>query len=47
MRMAFTDESMVVRVGGDTIALAPALIASEDEVRRMVEGVRRILQRLN
>jgi len=47
IRMAFADENMVVRVGGDTIALAPALIASEDEIARMVEGVRDVLQRLS
>jgi beta-alanine--pyruvate transaminase len=46
MRMAFHDENMVVRVGGDTIALAPPLIVSEDEIARMIEGVRRVLARL-
>ena len=43
---AFHDQNMVVRVGGDTIALAPALIASEDEITRMVEGVRAVLMQL-
>src|SRR5262249_51198199 len=46
LRRAFEDEDMVLRVGGDTIALAPALIASDDEIIRMVEGVRRVLERL-
>jgi beta-alanine--pyruvate transaminase len=46
LRMAFDDEDMVVRVGGDTIALAPAFIASEGEIGRMVEGIRRVLTRL-
>ena len=44
---AFHEQDMVVRVGGDTIALAPALIASPDEISRMVDGVRAVLARLN
>ena len=44
---AFHDQDMVVRVGGDTIALAPALIVSEDEITRMVEGVRAVLMQLS
>lgn len=43
---AFHDHDMVVRVGGDTIALAPALIVSEDEITRMVKGVRAVLMQL-
>jgi beta-alanine--pyruvate transaminase len=46
MRRAFADENMVIRVSGDTIALAPALIVSESEIARMVEGVRRVLGKL-
>ncbi len=46
MRRAFFDEDMVIRVSGDTIALAPALIVSESEIARMVESVRRVLGRL-
>jgi beta-alanine--pyruvate transaminase len=46
IRRAFHDESMVIRVGGDTIALAPALIVSEDEITRMVEGVRAVLMQI-
>ncbi|HEX4861055.1 MAG TPA: aspartate aminotransferase family protein [Rhizomicrobium sp.] len=46
MRRCFADEDMVIRVSGDTIALAPALIASESEIARMVESVRRVLERL-
>jgi beta-alanine--pyruvate transaminase len=44
---AFHDQNMVVRIGGDTIALAPALIVSEDEISRMVEGVRAVLMQLS
>ena len=43
---AFHDRDMVIRVGGDTIALAPALIATEDEITRMVEGVRAVLMHI-
>ena len=43
---AFHDQNMVIRVGGDTIALAPALIATEDEITRMVDGVRAVLTQL-
>jgi beta-alanine--pyruvate transaminase len=47
IRHAFHDQDMVIRVGGDTIALAPALIVSEDEITRMVEGVRAVLMQLS
>ena len=43
MRAAFWNENLVTRISGDTIALAPALIASEEDIARMVEGVRRAL----
>jgi len=43
---AFADEDMVVRVGGDTIALAPALIVTETEIARMTESLRRVLERI-
>ncbi|HTT83027.1 MAG TPA: aminotransferase class III-fold pyridoxal phosphate-dependent enzyme [Rhizomicrobium sp.] len=43
---AFAQENLVLRVSGDTIALAPALIASESEIARMIEGLRAVLGRL-
>jgi beta-alanine--pyruvate transaminase len=43
---AFEEENLVLRVSGDTVALAPALIASESEIARMVEGLRAVLGRL-
>jgi beta-alanine--pyruvate transaminase len=43
---AFAEEDLVLRVSGDTIALAPALVASETEIARMVEGLRAVLGRL-
>jgi beta-alanine--pyruvate transaminase len=47
MLAAFADESMVMRVSGDTIALAPALIASEEEIGRIIDGLRRLLKRVD
>ncbi len=46
MRKAFWDENLVTRISGDTIALAPPLIASDDDISGMVDGVRRVLGRL-
>ncbi len=43
MRRAFADQDMVVRVGGDTLALSPPFIISEDEIARTVEGIRAVL----
>jgi beta-alanine--pyruvate transaminase len=43
---AFAEEDLVLRVSGDTVALAPALVATESEVARMVEGLRALLGRL-
>ena len=47
MRLAFEDENLVIRVSGDTIALAPALVASESDISRMADGVRAVFARLN
>ena len=47
IRLAFQEQDMVIRVGGDTIALAPALIVTEDEITRMVEGLRAVLMQLS
>ena len=44
---AFAEQNLVLRVSGDTIALAPALVISEDEIARMVDGVRAVLERLD
>jgi beta-alanine--pyruvate transaminase len=43
---AFADQNLVLRVSGDTIALAPALIVSEAEIANMVGGIRAVLERL-
>lgn len=44
---AFFDENIVLRVGGDTIALGPALVAEQSHVERLVAGVDRVLRRLS
>lgn len=46
IRRAFFDENIVLRVGGDTIALGPALIAEQGHIERLVAGVDRVLRRL-
>jgi beta-alanine--pyruvate transaminase len=43
----FEDEAMVARASGDSIVLAPALIATEDQITRMAEGVRAVLNRID
>jgi beta-alanine--pyruvate transaminase len=43
---AFLEEDLVLRVSGDTIALAPALVASESEIGRMIDGLRAVLGKL-
>jgi beta-alanine--pyruvate transaminase len=47
IKFAYADEDMVIRVGGDTIALSPPLIAGEAEIGRIVDGIRNVLTRLN
>ena len=43
---AFFDENIVLRVGGDTIALGPALIAEQSHIERLVAGIDRVLRQL-
>ena len=47
IRRAFFDENIVLRVGGDTIALGPALIAEQAHIERLVAGVERVLKKLS
>ncbi len=47
IRRAFFEENIVLRVGGDTIALGPALIAEQSHIERLVAGVERVLRRLS
>jgi beta-alanine--pyruvate transaminase len=46
LQSAFFEEDMVVRISGDTIVLIPSLIASESEISRMVDSVKKVLGRL-
>jgi beta-alanine--pyruvate transaminase len=44
MVKAFTDESIVIRITGDTIALTPPLIVSESEIADIFERVARVIR---
>ena len=46
VRRAYAEEDLVIRISGDTIALAPALIATESDIARIVDGVRSVLATL-
>ena len=45
-RLRLFDEDLVIRAVGDTIVLAPALIASEDDIAAIVDKLALILRRL-
>jgi beta-alanine--pyruvate transaminase len=47
MRLAFAEENLIIRVGGDTIALSPPLIATESDIGKIVDGIRKVLGRLS
>ncbi|MGN6147694.1 MAG: aminotransferase class III-fold pyridoxal phosphate-dependent enzyme [Rhizomicrobium sp.] len=47
IKRAYHEYDMVIRVGGDTIALSPPLIASESDISKMIEGIRGILSKLD
>ena len=42
----FDDQELVLRLSGDTLVLAPALIVSEAEIGRMADAVRAVLEKL-
>jgi beta-alanine--pyruvate transaminase len=44
MEKAFQDEGMVIRVTGDTIALSPPLIASENDIAEIFGKVARVIE---
>ena len=44
MVKAFEDESLVIRITGDTIALTPPLIVSESEIAQIFEKVARVIK---
>ncbi|MGN6515219.1 MAG: aminotransferase class III-fold pyridoxal phosphate-dependent enzyme [Rhizomicrobium sp.] len=47
IKRAFHEQNLVIRVGGDTIALSPPLIASESDISKIIDGVRGVLSRLS
>src|ERR1700735_4176039 len=44
MERAFQDEDLVIRIAGDTLAIAPPLIVSEPEIGEIFEKVARIIR---
>jgi beta-alanine--pyruvate transaminase len=46
IKLAFHEQDMVIRVGGDTIALSPPLIAGESDIAKIIDGIRGVLERL-
>jgi beta-alanine--pyruvate transaminase len=44
---AFEQEGILLRVSGDTLALAPSLIVSEAQIAQIVDGIRAVLARLD
>jgi beta-alanine--pyruvate transaminase len=45
--LAAFEQGMLIRAAGDTIALSPPLIISNDEIDRLVDGLKGILQKLD
>jgi beta-alanine--pyruvate transaminase len=46
IKLAFHEQDLVIRVGGDTIALSPPLIASESDISKIIEGIKGVLSKL-
>ncbi len=44
MERAFHDEEVMIRMAGDTIALTPPLIMSENEIDEIFDKVGRIIK---
>ena len=44
MERAFHDEDLVIRITGDTLAIAPPLIVSEAEIGEIFEKVARVIR---
>ena len=44
MERAFHDEDLVIRVGGETIAIAPPLIVSEAQIAEIFEKLARVIR---
>ncbi len=44
MERAFHDEDLVIRITGDTLALAPPLIVSEAQIAEIFDKVARVIR---
>jgi beta-alanine--pyruvate transaminase len=44
LNSAFHDNDLILRVAGDTLALTPPLIVSEDQIGEIVEKVARVIR---
>jgi beta-alanine--pyruvate transaminase len=44
MDRAFQEHDLMLRVTGDTIALSPPLIISEDQIGELADKVRRVIR---
>jgi beta-alanine--pyruvate transaminase len=44
MDRAFHDEDLVIRITGDTLAIAPPLIATEAQIAEIFEKVGRVIR---
>jgi beta-alanine--pyruvate transaminase len=47
MLRLFEEENLVLRLSGDTLVLAPALVAQENEIARMADAIAAVLKRLD
>ena len=47
MERAFHDEDLVIRVGGETIAIAPPLIVSEAQIAEIFDKLARVIRAVN
>jgi beta-alanine--pyruvate transaminase len=44
---AFFEENLLIRYTGDIIALSPPLIVEKAQIDRIVDGLRRVLSKLD
>jgi beta-alanine--pyruvate transaminase len=47
MEKAFHDEDMLIRITGETIAMSPPLIVSEEEIGVIFDKVTRVIRAVN
>jgi beta-alanine--pyruvate transaminase len=46
MDHAFREEGLMIRITGETLALTPPLIITEDQIGELVERVRRVVRKV-